>query len=202
MSDPLVRLIREADEAAGAIRPPPVGLADRVRRKAAGRARTRASLAGFSILVLIVLGVTWPWGASRDASTVASRSEGPVPVAIEPKARDPAELRAEIDRLASEIRTREAVVEALVAYEENRNRLASLRRELDRPDPLAELDAQIVSVADLALQSAERRCGSGKAVTACAAAYKRIVDLFPRTPAAGTAKQRLRELDDPSGGVS
>ncbi|MBN1510871.1 MAG: hypothetical protein JXB13_02565 [Phycisphaerae bacterium] len=201
MSDPLARLIRDADAAARPGRPLADGLADRVRRKAQRRTRTRAAGVAASALLLMGLGGWWLLGTAPGNTQIASPGE-PKPPAVTPTAADPAELRAEIGRLESEIRTRGAAVDALLACEKNRARLAVLQRELDRPDPLEELRGQIAGVADVALESAERRCGSGVVSTACAAGYKRIVDLFPQTPAADTARQRLNEIETSPGDMS
>ncbi len=201
MSDPLVKLIRDADAAARPSRPLADGLADQVRRRALRRTRTRATGVAASVLLLMGLGGWWLLSTAPGNTHVASSGESNPP-AVTPTAADPAELRAEIDRLESEIRTREAAVDALLVCEKNRTRLAVLQRELDRPDPLEELRDQIAGVADMALESAERRCGSRAVSTACAARYKRIVDLFPQTPAADTARQRLNEIETSTGGVS
>jgi len=201
MSDPLARLIRDADAAAGPGRPLADGLADRVRRKALRRTQTRTTGVTASVLLLVGLGGWWLLGTAPGNTHVASPGEPKLP-AVTPTVADPAELRAEIDRLESDIRTREAAVDALLAYERSRARLAELQKELDRLDPLEELRGQIAGVADVALESAERRCGSGVVSTACAATYRRIVDLFPQTPAADTARQRLNEIETSTGGVS
>ena len=201
MSDPLARLIRDADAAARPGRPLADGLADRVRRKARRRARTRATTAVAGVLVLVGLG-GWRLLGTAPGNTHVAFPGKSKPPAVTPTTPDPAELRAEIGRLESEIRTREAMVDALLACERSRARLAALQQELDRPDPLEELRGQIAGAADVALQSADRRCGSGAVSTACAAGYKRIVDLFPRTPAADTARQRLNEIETSTGGIS
>jgi len=201
MSDSLARLIRDADAAARPGRPLADGLADRVRRKAQRRARTRATTAVVGVLVLVGLGGWRLLGTAPGNTHIASPGESKPP-AMTPTTPDPAELRAEIGRLESEIRTREAAVDALLACEKNRARLAVLQRELDRPDPLEELRGQIAGAADMALESAEQRCGSGATGTACAKAYKRIVDLFPQTPAADTARQRMNEIGTSQGEMS
>jgi hypothetical protein len=180
-SDPIGDLLTHADATAGPPQPRP-GLADRVRTQAQRR-RTRARVTAGAVAVLAIAGA---FPAVR--STLRQRTTDVTSVPA--NAFDAARLRQEITALRQEATAREKVVAAMLAGEA-RGRRPPARSPVD---PLQRIRDQ-QDVAALALvRQADRLYHDLARPQRAAATYERVVELFPQTPWATVARQRLVEI--------
>jgi hypothetical protein len=181
--DPLRELLTRTDAVAVTTKPRD-GLAVHVRAEALRRrSRTRRAFGAASI-VLIAVG----------AASSLFRSPPQTPVAdvavVAPDPADLARVREEITALRHEATAREATVAAMIAGEA-RGRRPPARPAVDALDRIR--DQQDLAALALVRQ-ADRFYHDLARPQRAAAAYERVVELFPQTPWAAVARQRLNEI--------
>jgi hypothetical protein len=171
----LQELLRRADADAGPVPRTPSDLPGRVLARAR-RSWERAALVGnVAAAILLAVGVT-----------IVLRATAPSPSGIVTVA-DVAGLQREADsRLAIARRTVE-----LCARDE---RLAALRAEADRPDPVQRAQQEVDQTAFTLLQQGDHLYHDLGLKQPAADSYRRTVRLFPETRWAGLAEQRLKEM--------
>ena len=189
ISDPLVELLRRADDRAPPP-PAPAGLAEKVRSRARLQSRRRLAAAGLLVPFVLVAALSWktrnPFG---DPVPVATTIEVAPPVAHQVSVE-----AVEATRLRAEASLRISTVEALrsrVARREKAQRARELLAGAEAPDSIsAEWDKAALTMLD----HAERLRRDLKQVDAALAAYRRTVELFPDTRWAAVARQRIEQL--------
>jgi len=95
---------------------------------------------------------------------------------------DPAKIEAELALIRSNANAQSATIARLVHHQESL-KLRDTARRFENGDPLGQLQQQRDRAARLLLHEASR---SGQS-----AQYRRVIDLFPETPWATIARQRL-----------
>jgi hypothetical protein len=164
----LANLLQQADTPT---LPTPANLPQRLRRIHHRRRTTRRAL--YSVLIL--LGALSPLLIPR-----------PQPRPTAPPAG--ATLKAEIFALQKEADLRATAMDHILASQP-----APRPRRLP-PDPFFEIQLQQNQAAQTLLYTADRFLHDLHQPAAATAQYHRLVTLFPNTPAASTAKQRLEQL--------
>jgi hypothetical protein len=188
--DNVAVLLRTADDAI----PPPVmkaGLAGRVLARVSRRRRRRR------IAAATVLGITAVVGAflmnamrARDAESM-TRVVVVAPPTAEP---DPVRLGAALEEARAEAAERLAIAHRLIALERSRRQHALSHTLGLTPfdsqtfvSPRAEAALTLVSLADRLRDRLDRPDDA-------LATYRRAAELFPDTPSAAVARQRMGEL--------
>jgi hypothetical protein len=192
MSDELLRrLLQQADATAGP--PPRIGdhLAARVRGRVLRRRRVAFRLSAAAAIVLAA-GVTVlmsysPTRRGPLAGAGIARSE--------PVATPHGDVRAELARLDREAEIRIAVARRTAEILTQR-RLAE-SRTLQQPaiaDPVADAQREVEQAAYTLVSQADRMCRDMNLCATAVVNYQRVVELFPETPWATVARQRLEEI--------
>jgi hypothetical protein len=195
--DPLKRILQQADVAAG---DPPEVAGDLARRVRALAARRRRVSFGLSVAAAVALAAGMTFLVSR-APTSSERGAGPGIVQSGQAPPDLAEIRAEIERLGREAEMRLAVARRTRELLEQTERSRALKRQHDYPDPVARARREVDRAAFVLVSQADRMCRDLDLCDSAAVKYQRVVDLFPETPWATVARQRLDEIK-PKGDVS
>ena len=210
--DPIQRLLRQADAAAGAPGVQP-DLAGRVQRLA-GRRRRRA-VGGWAAAAGIALTVglaAWLWGGGgqRPPRQIASPTapdavpaggngdsdraiaqRTPRPAAADEPADEVGLLRAEIARLRVEADSRMAVVQRMLALERRRRAGPRTATYLARSDPAEEVRQQMDQAALVMVYQADRMRRVLDLQAPAMQMYRRAAELFGQTHWGGVARQRL-----------
>ncbi len=163
------------------------GLAGRVRYLRVQRQRRRR--AGVGLAAMALLGVTF-WGLFHPGSPtpLADRPNPPRPSAI-----DVEQLKARIAAIDAEVEQRLRRVEQLRQRQRVHTELAELRNQPQPPNPLQTARMEIERTALLLVDDAEYRADFASGDVA-AQQYRRVLELFPHTTAAQTARKRLETL--------
>lgn len=188
--DPLKRILQEADAAAD--QPPPMStdLARRVRRLAERRRRLSFGLNAAAALVLAV-GMTLLWSSPR----IPPR---PVPgvhlVGQQQEQLEAERMQAEITRLRREAASRLAVARRTRELMARSGRARGSKLAAEVPDPMANVRREVERTAYLLVWQADRMCRQQNLCDLAVGKYRRVVELFPDTPWATVARQRLDEI--------
>jgi hypothetical protein len=193
----LRELLQTADDAA----PPPGVRADltaRVRQRVRGRKRMRAA-GGAAVLVLLAVAATVlvAHGGPKSKAPLTSKDDlkgREMPIDI------PA-LKAQYARLESEARQHELTAAAMLRSEARSQReeqaaaaTERAREILTRPDVLDELAARRERTARILVDRGDVLLREPGGAPAAAESYKNVVDLFPDTPEAAVARDRLGRI--------
>ncbi len=201
----LKALLRRADATAGPFRVR-ANLGPRVRQLAWRRQILRTTIGvAAAACFFIVVGATLLWSADSGSGAGSHQRIANGPPAGPPPAApiiDAAYLEAEIARLEATADAHAALMERLDKRREQRERIASLERELTRRDPQARARLQLEKTACFLVLEADRLCARQTEAKDCTDAYRRVVTLFPNTQAAVKAQQRINELQSGKGGLS
>jgi hypothetical protein len=190
--EPLKRLLQEVDAAAGPPPDLPADLALRVRTLALRRQRMRFGLSMAAAIVLAVgMASLWsqappaPSGLGGPAEIVQTRPEPP----------DVASIRAEIEQLRREADLRLAVAQRTQEILEQMRRAEALTKPQQAlPDPVVDARRELEKAAYTLVYQADRMCRELDLCESAAIKYQRVVELFPETPWAVVARQRLSEI--------
>jgi hypothetical protein len=185
--DRIQALLREADAAAGPP-PPAAGLADRVLALARHRRRVRLVTAGGGLMLLILAAcLSWLLSGGRRAPKPIGR---------------PALSWQQVERIAAGVEQLRLEAEAglslaarMADAQDRRRRLAALQAALQRPDPLQRIRAEADETARCMVRHAwalHRRLGLPAEARR---QYRRVVELFPRSPWAQVARRELTRLE-------
>ena len=183
--DPLSALLRSGD---GATPPPALvhGLAEKVRARAK-RQRQRRRLAAGCVAVLAAVALTAamlrPAGGRRELVV----TKGTV---------NEVDVEAQAKRAALEAEVRLAVNERLSAVERRRAQSAALYRAISAAGPTRaeRVAAQREQAALTLVDHADRLVGRPGSAGDALAIYHRAIELFPDTPSAEVARQRIAQL--------
>lgn len=193
--DDLESLLQRADRAAG---PPPAGpadLADRVRRLARRRHRTRVVVrAAVAAVVVAGLGLAVHSAAVRNEPselTTAQQPTPPDPASNEEVAR----LRSEIAQLRQEANALAEQIRGMTAIQEQRQRLDQLEQAVARLESGEEVRGEMERAAFTIVYQADRMYRELGLRDSAVEAYREAVKLFPDTPSAEIARTRLIEID-------
>lgn len=190
--DPLRKLLQRADAMAGGPPEMPGDLARRVRILAARRRRVRVGISAAAAGIVLVVGMTLLW--PQDPTLPQPVNESPV-AQVEQSQPDIAQIKAEIERLHREANTRLAVVQRTQEILEEMKRLDELKKQTRMPDAIANARREVDQAAYTLVSVADRMCRELDLCDSAAVKYRRVVELFPETPWAVVARQRLSELE-------
>jgi len=183
--DRIENLLRTADQMAGPAKPVSANLAATVRRRAHRRRTIRfVTPIAAAIAVLAAVGV---WSLATK-TTETPRNQTRL-VSIETQL---AQLQARTDatlKLIEEVLERERQQRKLAELEA---KLASIR------DPLEEVQEQVEKTAFILVYQADRMYEQRNQRDSALATYNRVIELFPRTRSAQTARERLSEIQNGS----
>jgi hypothetical protein len=203
MDDTKIRnLLRQADRIAGPPPMDPLGLADRVRRLRARRQRIRIA-ASAAVAALIAVSVGAAFFATRLPIQPLPVNQPPTLAELgapSPDTRpDLDRLQAHIDQLRAEADSALALVREVSAVLEQQRRLAELDRASASIDPRDEVRWQINQAAFISVYQADRMYRELDLRESAVESYRQVISLFPDTPAAEVARQRLSEIGTSKG---
>lgn len=196
--DRLADLLRETDRAL----PPPTGrpdLAARVRRRAAQHRIVRRTGGALAAAIALALGATF---AFRAASHKAAPPETPmrpdaVQVAIADSQEELAQLRAELDQLRAEADSTLAIIEAVKTQQQQRARAAAIAQASS--DPQEQIRQELDRAAFTIVYQADRMYRELGLKQSAIRDYRQTIELFPGTPAAQVARERLTQIETNQG---
>jgi hypothetical protein len=163
----------EAGVAPPQVRP---GLAERVRSFAIRRRRQRRWAAGSAMAVAVTIGAV---------VALQPRRPGPTPRP------DAARLAAELQQAQTEAAERFAVARRVIALERSRQQVATATVAAPSPVLFSDRAQAAVTLVSQADRLRDRLARPDDAL----AAYRRAAELFPDTPSAAVARQRIRQLE-------
>lgn len=183
--DKIENLLRTADQMAGPAKPVSANLAAAVRRRA-NRRRTIRILTPIAAIV-VALAAVGVWSlATRTTETPQDQKRL---VSIETQL---AQLEARTDATLK-------LIQDVLEKERQQRKLAELQAELASiGDPLEEVQEQIEKTAFILVYQADRMYRERNQRDSAVRTYNRVIELFPQTRSAQTAKQRLSEVQNDS----
>jgi hypothetical protein len=193
---------QELLQAAGRSEPPPPtippDLAQRVRHLRTRRRRTRAALGGLVAAAVLLGGISWAVhcavGPIQRANESVADHTGPADPGPDAAAEDAQRLRAEIAALSAEARRRKQAVEEMTLRQRLGEQIARLETRLNQPDPLEVARIEIEKTAFLLVDHAQQQPLLPPG-TSPADEYRRILEHFPGTNGARTAKENLDQIE-------
>jgi hypothetical protein len=157
-----------------------------VRRLAARQRRVRFGFSAAAAIVLAV-GMTSLWLQAPTPSGLGGASrivQG-----------DVESIRAEIEALRREADVRLAVAQRTQEILEQMRRAEALSKPAaPLPDPVADARRELEKAAYTLVSQADRMCRELDLCDSAAIKYQRVVELFPETPWAAVARERLSEI--------
>jgi hypothetical protein len=190
--DPLGKLLSRADAIAGTAGRPSADLARRVRAEARRRnVRNRVAIGSVSALALLLAVLVPSLRPSRTEWVNNTPTPSTEIVKTSPPRPDTADLAAEIATIRADAAGREAVVTAMLGGEARGRRAIAAPTRIDPLDRiLAEQDRGALAI----VRQADRQYRELDRKASAAAAYGRVVELFPKTHWAAVARQRLSDI--------
>lgn len=180
MEDKLKNLLQDADRAAG--RPTPVSIDLPVLRRRAGRRRVIriAFPVSAAAAVLVALGLWAYMGGLAKPKTEQERI---------------ASLENQVKALQARTDAALKFVHEVLEDERRQRRLDELQAELASiGDPLEEIREQVDKTAFMLVYQADRMYRELGLKKSAVRAYDRVIELFPESPSAKVARQRLSEI--------
>jgi hypothetical protein len=178
-TDPLEKLLREADASAGPPPQIPADLPARVFRRAAAQRRRRLAT-GVAAAILLAIGVMTPFWLR------------PTPLA-QPGV-NPATLVAQTAQLQAEADWRSAVARRTIDLEARDARLAALNAVIAQPDPVRQSQRAVEQAAGTLFQQGDRFYHEYHLPQQAADSYREVLRVFPTSTWAGLARERLTEI--------
>jgi hypothetical protein len=106
-----------------------------------------------------------------------------------------ASLEMQIQQLQERTDATLKLIREVLDYEQKQRRLNKLKAELARtPDPLEQIEREVNKTAFILVYQADRMYREFNQVDSAVQSYNRVIELFPETPSAITAKQRLSQI--------
>lgn len=185
--DDLKQLLEQADRSGG---PPlmPSDLAERVRRRGRRRRVTRLVASGAGTVVLALAAMWTLYHLPRPALPIRPIVRLPAPPS---PLRDDAELR----RLDAEAQVHQQLADALWQAERRAQRLARANAILAAPDAFQVIQSHRDQAALTTLEQADRLLHQLKLTDEAKHEYEQAIRLFPETPGAAVARQRLQAMN-------
>ncbi|MHC4574679.1 MAG: tetratricopeptide repeat protein [Planctomycetota bacterium] len=181
--DKIRSLLQRADKVAGPPARPPANLTAAVRRRAHRRRKRNlvASVAA-AATILIAVGV---WSLATRTTERRSEQERI------------ASLEAQLHQLQARADATLNLIKEVLEREQQQRRLAELQAKLASiGDPLEEVQEQVEKTAFILVYQADRMYLELDQKDSAVRTYRRVVELFPQTRSADTAKQRLSEIQN------
>ncbi|MHC4620431.1 MAG: tetratricopeptide repeat protein [Planctomycetota bacterium] len=181
--DKIEHVLRTADQMAGPAKPVSANLASAVRRRAPRRRtiRTVTPIAA-AVAALAAVGI---WHLA--AGTAETPQDQTRLVSIETQL---AQLEARTDATLK-------LIQGVLERERQQRKLAELQAKLANiRDPLEEVQEQIEKTAFILVYQADRMYQERNQKDSAVQTYNRVIELFPQTRSAQTAKQRLSEIQN------
>lgn len=175
------RLLVRADEAADEPRFCPVSVLE-TRRRVHRRLlwRTGAPMAAAAVVLL---------GVALWAIRVQTVSPEPPPQRI-------ASLEEQVQQLQAQNDATLKLVQEVLEKDRQDRRLASLNAELASiPDPMREIDRQVDKTAFILVYQADKLYKELNQTESAVAAYKEVIQLFPKNQWAEVARERLSQIE-------
>ena len=110
------------------------------------------------------------------------------------QSQDTDQLRDEVDRLLAEADETMAVVKTMMQYEQQRKRLARIKRTIPPTDPLQHMRLQIDQTGFILVRQADQMVIEFNVPAVAMASYRQVISLFPETRWADIARERLSIL--------
>lgn len=195
----LEKLLRLADAAGGAPPAPGGDLAAQVRRLAVRRRRTRIVGAAAALTVAAAVGAAlWQAGMVDRRPPARAVAVGSTKHAEEDHL---LRLRQEVARLRAEADARMRVVRAVESRQDLARRLAQLKSGATGSDPIDGIREQTDQAARTMVQHAARTAGQSESAAA-AGRFREVIELFPQSPWADVAREKLSQMQSRSPGPS
>jgi hypothetical protein len=190
-NDPLGQLLSRADTAAGPVSPPADGIAGHIRAVLRRRQARRRTATGVTLALLLVVATLIPMVRPM----VRSRPHRAMDLAdvkptFESRPKEVARLRRELDALRAQASAGETAVAAMLRAE-RRVRQSPARALVD---PVQRIHDQRDLAALALVRQADRLYRELDHRQSAATAYEAVVALFPQTPSATVARQRLADI--------
>jgi tetratricopeptide (TPR) repeat protein len=183
--DRIENLLQTADQMAGPAKLVSANLTAAVRRRA--RRRRTIRIAGPIAAAVAALAAVGIW--SLATTTTETPQDQTRLVSIETQL---AQLQARTDATLK-------LIQEVLEEERQQRRLAELQAKLANiRDPLEEVQEQIEKTAFILVYQADRMYQQRNQRDSAVATYNRVIELFPQTRSAQTAKQRLSEIQNDS----
>jgi hypothetical protein len=194
--------LQELLRAAGRSQPPPPtmpsDLAQQVRGLHTRRRRTRTVLGGLVATAVLLGGTSWAVHYAvrpiRRANDSLADRAGPAVTGPDSAAEDAQRLRAEMAALATQAQRRAQIIEELTRRQRLLRQMAGLERQSRRSDPLEVARIEMEKTAFLLVEHARQQSllPPGRSP---ADEYRRILEHFPGTNGARTAKENPNQIE-------
>jgi hypothetical protein len=178
--DRIGNLLQQADQMAGSAAAP-ANLTAVVRRRARWRRTIRmAAPVGAAVAALAAVGV---WSLATGTGKTAQDQERFVSIETQL-----AQLQARTDATLK-------LIQDVLEKERQQRKLAELKAKLANiGDPLEEVQEQVEKTAFILVYQADRMYQQRNQRDSALATYNRVIELFPQTRSAQTARERLSEI--------
>ena len=185
MSDPLQRLLEQADAALAPTRgetPRPEAIVCSVQRRLKRRRRwRRGSSVAVIALATLGLGALFWSGANRSPASSQEQLD---------------QLVAERDQIRSEIEASHRRIESLHRIELLEQQLQEIRIEFTLNSPQQRFQRELDQTARIILNQADRKHRDLGLSASAADDYQSIIDIFPDTPWAQLAHNRIADIQN------
>jgi len=200
MDDTGIRnLLQQADRITGPPPMNPLGLADRVRQLRVHRRRMHVA-AGGAVAALIAVSVGTALLTTRLSDRPLPIDHPPAVANVDAPKLDAQQnldrLQAQIDQLRAEADSAMALVREVSALLERQHQLNELSAS---SDPREEIRWQMNQAALTTVYQADRMYRDLGLRESAVESYQQVISLFPDTPAAKIARQKLSEIEIPKG---
>jgi len=195
--DHIEELLQEADEQAGVPRLTP-NLAARTYRVYAQRRRVRSGLSVAASMLIVAgiihmgRGIVFRGDTTELRQDVVVGRDGPqqaVQGEIE-------QLRSEVAQLRSEAEFRTAILAEVLRVQKQQAKIRALERQVrSQTDPLAEVNRLVERAALVILYQADRKYNELNLKESAIADYQQVIQYYPNTRWAESARQRLAEIE-------
>jgi hypothetical protein len=181
--DKIENLLRTADQMAGPAKPVSANLAATVRRRARHR-HIRNIITPIAVAAGILIGVgLWSLFTTLDERTDERQRITSLETQL-------AQLQARTDATLK-------FIHEVLKNERQQRKLAELQAKLANiRDPLEEVQEQVEKTAFILVYQADRMYQQRNQKDRAVQTYNRVIERFPRTRSAQTAKQRLSEIQN------
>ena len=180
----LNNLLHRADEAAALPTVMPE-LATRVRVAALHRRNTRRAMAGVALVAAIVVAVAWVERPMHHHQQQFVQTDPQV---------DVQQIRVELAQFQEQANQHMLVAEQLLQDEKQAHQRKRIERLASVPDAQVVVESQRDQAAQILIDRADWLLHRNRDVKEATTAYQRIIELFPTTSAAQTARERLDNL--------
>lgn len=173
----LIQWLKQADAASDFSPPPPARLAVAARRKFRHRRQMHRAALAAAAMTLILTGVAAQQRYQSDQ-----------------KDRQVAQMQQEIQQLTQQTEATLKLVDEVLTQQKQQNKLTALNRQLAQYTAADNLDAEGDETACLLVYQADKMYNNWNMQSDAIENYQRVIDCFPKTPWAETARRRLDQI--------